>query len=168
MMAFESDIRDNERLCIHLPINRIGDPFAKVLRIDIARVEKSLVEVLSCTLVIIVKGQNGNIIRHSKLLIKRENKRRKTTYHPSSKIQACKEQQEHQNDVNFRSERASREKVDAHRDLFLIHPSVCSLVSAGSMRRKRHENVIAIFINRTCLYIIPHYSQMLLPSSVPR
>src|SRR5258708_19437905 len=129
MMAFESDIRDNERLCIHLSINRIGDPFAKVWRMDIAGVEKSLVEVLSCALVIIVKGQNGNIIRHSKLLIKRENKRRKTTYRPSSKIQARKEQQEHQNDENFRSERASREKVDAHRDLFLIHPSVCSLVN---------------------------------------
>src|SRR2546421_5367457 len=48
MMTFNKDIRDKERLCIHLSINRIRDPFAEALCTDIARVKKLLVEILSC------------------------------------------------------------------------------------------------------------------------
>src|SRR5207249_9813217 len=96
-----------------------------VLCIDIARVENGLVEVLSCAQGIIVKGQNGNVARHDKVLVRGENKRRKTTHilnSPSSKIPGRDKYQENENDENPRTARISREKVDAHRDPFLTHP----------------------------------------------
>ena len=76
-----------------------------MLCIDIARVENSLVKVLSCAQVIIVKGQNGNIARKFN--------------NPFSKIQAYDKQQENHNDENSDAIRVTREKVDAHRDPFL-------------------------------------------------
>src|SRR5438552_59182 len=117
MMTLNNDILNKERLGIHLSINRIRDPFAEVLRVDIARVEKRFVEVLSCTEGIIVKGQNGIVARHGKLLISGENKRRKSTHvlsSPSSKIQA-RDKQKNENDENSRSARASRVKAEMHK-----------------------------------------------------
>src|SRR6266851_3860496 len=109
-MIFDSDSGDKERLCIHLPINRIRDPFAKALRIDIARVENSLVKVLSCAHVIIVKVQNLSAARQDKF------------NSSSSKIQTGDKQKKNHNAENSRSERVSREKVDVHRASFLTHP----------------------------------------------
>src|SRR5215470_19641525 len=108
--SFDSNSGDKERLCIHRPINRVRDPFAKVLCSNVARVENSLVEVLPRAEVIVVKGQNGKVALHRKVLVKSK--------HPSPKIRTCEHNQEHQGNELSRSE-----KVDAHRNPFLT----CSL-----------------------------------------
>ena len=70
-----------------------------------------------------MKGQNGNVAWHDKVLIRGENKRRETTHILNSpKIPGCDKYEENENDENPRTARISREQVDAHKDPFLTHP----------------------------------------------
>lgn len=105
IMTSHTYMRNKERLCIHLPINGIRDPFTEVLRIDIARVEQRLIEILSYAQGIIVKGQNGTVTRHGEMLTRSESKKRKTTHilnSLSSKIQAGDKRQEYHHDEHSR------------------------------------------------------------------